>query len=167
MAGESWRWRVHKFTGHSKTELVQRLIVGVEQQRVLWPSTWDVLTAEMRRFEYAISPSGGITYDAPSGYHDDSVMALALANHRRWETESCGRMLRIVAGLTAVAPGAYGGWAGACPGCDVDAVGQMLRRFRQVPCSFRWQTGHPSTFSPFFNGRFRGLRVCMCVCLCV
>jgi hypothetical protein len=87
-----------KFTGHSKTELVQRLIVGVEQQRVLWPSTWDVLTAEMRRFEYAISPSGGITYDAPSGYHDDCVMALALANHRRWETESCGNMLRVEGG---------------------------------------------------------------------
>ena len=30
---------------------------------------------------------------APAGYHDDCVMALALANHRRWETESCGRML--------------------------------------------------------------------------
>jgi hypothetical protein len=87
-----------KFTGHSKTELVQRLIVGVEQQRVRWPSGWDVLTAEMRRYEYAISPSGGITYDAPSGYHDDCVMALALANHRRWETESCGRMLRVEGG---------------------------------------------------------------------
>jgi len=99
-----------KFTGHSKTELVQRLIVGIEQQKVRWPGTrantvpgmpasdWDVLTAEMRRYEYAISPSGGITYDAPSGYHDDCVMALALANHRRWETESCGRMLRVEGG---------------------------------------------------------------------
>jgi hypothetical protein len=27
----------------------------------------------------------------------------------------------VVAGLTAVDPAAYGGWAGACPGCDVDA----------------------------------------------
>jgi hypothetical protein len=99
-----------KFTGHSKTELVQRLIVAIEQQRVRWPGTrastvpgmpasdWDVLTAEMRRYEYSISPSGGITYDAPSGYHDDCVMALALANHRRWETETCGRMLRVEGG---------------------------------------------------------------------
>jgi hypothetical protein len=56
---------------------------------------WDVLTNEMKRYEYQIGPSGGITYSAPSGYHDDCVMALALANHRRWETESCGRMLRV------------------------------------------------------------------------
>jgi hypothetical protein len=87
-----------KFTSSSKTALVQRLIVAVEQRRVAWPAAWEVLTAEMRRYEYAISPSGGITYDAPSGYHDDCVMALALANHRRWETESCGNMLRVDGG---------------------------------------------------------------------
>ncbi len=106
-----------KFTSSSKTALVQRLIVAVEQRRVSWPAgcgkdgsnyetrerrestgDWEVLTAEMRRYEYAISPSGTITYDAPSGYHDDCVMALALANHRRWETESCGNMLRIEGG---------------------------------------------------------------------
>jgi len=32
-------------------------------------------------------PSGGVTYGAPAGFHDDCVMALALANHRRWERE--------------------------------------------------------------------------------
>ena len=57
---------------------------------------WDVLTAEMKRYEYVIGPSGGISYGAPGGYHDDCVMALALANHRRWETENCGRMLRVL-----------------------------------------------------------------------
>ena len=41
---------------------------------------------------------GGISYGAPSGYHDDCVMALALANHRRWETESSGRMLTVGTG---------------------------------------------------------------------
>ena len=94
-----------KFTPHSKTELVQRLIVAVEQRKVGWPSCakasegvcsdWQVLTNEMRRYEYAIGPSGGITYSAPAGYHDDCVMALALANHRRWETEGCGKMMRL------------------------------------------------------------------------
>jgi hypothetical protein len=95
-----------KFTAHSKTDLVQRLIVAVEQRKVAWPGTasgqstvngeqWGVLTAEMRRYEYQIGPSGGITYNAPGGYHDDCVMALALANHRRWETESVGRMLPV------------------------------------------------------------------------
>jgi hypothetical protein len=107
-----------KFTPLSKTELVQRLIVAVEQRKVSWPGprpsfapaastpgatagacqNWEVLTSEMRRYEYAIGPSGGITYSAPAGYHDDCVMALALANHRRWETESVGRMYRVEGG---------------------------------------------------------------------
>jgi hypothetical protein len=85
-----------KFTAVSKTELVQRLIVAVEQCKVSWPLAWDILTAEMKRYEYEIGPSGGITYNAPAGYHDDCVMALALANHRRWESENCGRMLRVI-----------------------------------------------------------------------
>ena len=103
-----------KFTPHSKTELVQRLIVAVEQRKVSWPegfnretrerhessgSEWGILTAEMRRYEYQIGPSGGITYNAPGGYHDDCVMALALANHRRWETESGGRMLPVAGSI--------------------------------------------------------------------
>jgi len=90
--------------------LVQRLIVAVEQRKVAWPGTasgqstvngeqWGVLTAEMRRYEYQIGPSGGITYNAPGGYHDDCVMALALANHRRWETESGGRMLPVAGSI--------------------------------------------------------------------
>ena len=37
---------------------------------------WEVLTAEMRRYEYDIGPTGQISYAAPSGYHDDCVMAL-------------------------------------------------------------------------------------------
>jgi hypothetical protein len=113
-----------KFTAVSKTELVQRLIVSVEQCKVGWPAgsgqgsgfsvqeekrteppmnadlrgfgDWGILTNEMKRYEYQISASGNITYGAPAGYHDDCVMALALANHRRWESENCGRMLRVM-----------------------------------------------------------------------
>jgi hypothetical protein len=101
-----------KLTSASKTALIQRLIVGVEQRRLSWPSfastaeapgategadqNWNILTSEMKRYEYEISPSGGITYNAPSGYHDDCVMALALANHGRWEAENTGRMLPVV-----------------------------------------------------------------------
>jgi len=84
-----------KLTATSKPELVQRLIVAVEQGRVMWPGEWEILTNEMKRYEYEISPSGHISYNAPSGYHDDCVMALALANHGRWESEGVGRMMRI------------------------------------------------------------------------
>jgi hypothetical protein len=97
-----------KLTSSSKTVLIQRLIVGIEQRRVSWPAAsrqladsskeWEILTSELKRYEYEISPSGGITYNAPSGYHDDCVMALALANHGRWEAESSGRMLAIGGG---------------------------------------------------------------------
>ena len=115
-----------KLTQGSKTGLIQRLIVAVEQRRVSWPAAsseiggrksevggeepsvakamaggcedWNVLTSEMKRYEYVISPSGGISYGAPSGYHDDCVIALALANHRRWESENVGRMLPVGGG---------------------------------------------------------------------
>lgn len=40
---------------------------------------WEVLTAEMRRYEYEIGPTGQVSYSAPSGHNDDCVMALALA----------------------------------------------------------------------------------------
>ena len=96
-----------KLTSSSKTALIQRLIVGIEQRKLSWPGPrkefeqkiaktakdWEILTAELKRYEYEISPSGGITYNAPSGYHDDCVMALALANHGRWEAESSARMM--------------------------------------------------------------------------
>ena len=59
-------------------------------------ATWEVLTAEMRRYEYDIGPTGQISYGAPSGYHDDCVMALALAV---WGCHTFGvepgRMLRL------------------------------------------------------------------------
>jgi hypothetical protein len=60
-------------------ELIQRLVVNIEQRQVLWPRAWEVLTDELKRYEYAIGPSGAITYSAPSGFHDDYVIALALA----------------------------------------------------------------------------------------
>ena len=115
-----------KITAQTKRELVQGLMVAVEQRRVMWPAgnginhegtkgtkelgiggtlnaqrstlnaTWEVLTAEMRRYEYEIGPTGQVSYAAPSGYHDDCVMALALAvwGCRTYGAEP-GRMMRL------------------------------------------------------------------------
>ena len=88
---------LRKFTHHSKTELVQRLIVTVEQTQISWPMAWEV----MKRFEYAISSNGSITYNAPSGYHDDCVIALALANSHRQEYAFTGSMIPISRALPA------------------------------------------------------------------
>jgi hypothetical protein len=56
---------------------------------------WGVLTAEMKRYEYVITANGHISYNAPAGYHDDCVIALALANWGRWEAGNAGTMMRV------------------------------------------------------------------------
>ena len=81
-----------RLTSLTKTQLIQRLVVGVEQRQICWPRSWTTLTDEMKRFEYQIHPSGTITYSAPSGYHDDCVMALALANSERYQFKWTGSM---------------------------------------------------------------------------
>ena len=73
-----------KFTNQTKTELIQRLIDATEQRQVSWPAAWDVLTNEMKRYEYAVTTNGAITYSAPNGFHDDCVIAFALANKARY-----------------------------------------------------------------------------------
>ncbi len=61
---------------------------------------WEILTAEIRRYAYEIGPTGQVSYAAPSGYHDDCVMALALGV---WGCHTFGvepgRMLRLCEGL--------------------------------------------------------------------
>ncbi len=72
-----------KFTNQAKTELIQRLIVATEQRQISWPAAWNLLTNELKRYEYAVTSNGTITYNAPSGVHDGCVIALALANKAR------------------------------------------------------------------------------------
>ncbi len=86
----------YRFTAPAKAALIQRLVVAIERQQIRIPSGWTVLLNELRRFEYEISPSGNISYNAPAGYHDDCVIALALANHGRWRAENTGSFQRIV-----------------------------------------------------------------------
>uniref|UniRef100_A0A6M3L965 Putative terminase n=1 Tax=viral metagenome TaxID=1070528 RepID=A0A6M3L965_9ZZZZ len=71
--------RPFKFGAQSKRALVQALMVAVEQRMIRWPVDWEVLTNELRRYEYQYSRTGEVHYSAPEGYHDDCVMALGLA----------------------------------------------------------------------------------------
>ena len=50
-----------KLTNVSKAQLIQRLVVAVEQRQIGWPAAWTVLTDELKRYEYQITPSGNIT----------------------------------------------------------------------------------------------------------
>ena len=69
-----------KFTEQRKAELIQGLMVAIEQRHITWPADWEVLNDELRVFEYQIAPiSRRISYNAPDGFHDDCVIALALA----------------------------------------------------------------------------------------
>jgi len=79
----------YKFTNESKKQLIQCLMISLEQEKMrlfkkdVEPTQYN----EMVIFEYEMTPSGLIRYQAPEGYHDDCVIALALAN---WGVQNSG-----------------------------------------------------------------------------
>lgn len=67
-----------KFTNSSKKELIEKLIISIEQGLIQILDNKEQI-AELRAFTYEITPSRNIRYTAPTGLHDDCVMALALS----------------------------------------------------------------------------------------
>jgi len=69
-----------KFTSQSKQQLMEGLASAIQQGRIGFPE--GVIVEELDVFEYQFT-ANGVRYSAPSGFHDDCVMALALAwqNH--------------------------------------------------------------------------------------
>ena len=65
-----------KFTQNSKQQLMVGLQNAIHQKTIGYPS--GVIVDELEIFEYQFTASG-VKYSAPSGFHDDCVMALALA----------------------------------------------------------------------------------------
>ena len=65
-----------KFTSQSKQEIMLGLQVAIHQERIHYPD--GMIRQELEIFEYQYS-SRGVKYSAPSGFHDDTVCALALA----------------------------------------------------------------------------------------
>ena len=65
-----------KFTQNSKQQLMVGLQNAIHQKSISYPS--GVIVDELEIFEYQFTASG-VKYSAPSGFHDDCVMALALA----------------------------------------------------------------------------------------
>jgi len=69
-----------KFTSTSKKILIENLIVALENETISFPEI-DELINELRIFGFDKSKiSGHVRYNAPSGYHDDCVIALALCH---------------------------------------------------------------------------------------
>jgi len=71
------------FTAQAKAELVENLAARLETQDVVIPEQGrgetDALLSELEAFSYDTTSAGNIRYQAPEGYHDDCVDALALA----------------------------------------------------------------------------------------
>lgn len=76
------------FTGASKSSLIDRLVLTLEQGALLMEPQPDLLR-EFEHFVATPSDSGGSRTGAESGFHDDLVIALALAVHLLPPGESC------------------------------------------------------------------------------
>ncbi len=72
------------FTNDSKADLVNRLAISIEYKEISIPNIVTVKN-ELSAFTYALTRTGKISYNAPAGFHDDIVIALALANWYRKE----------------------------------------------------------------------------------
>jgi len=69
----------YKFTNESKKKLIESLMLAFESKHIRILDD-PVLINELMIFEYQISKSGTLRYNAPDGYHDDCVISTALAN---------------------------------------------------------------------------------------
>jgi phage FluMu gp28-like protein len=69
-----------KYTSTSKQQLMENLASAIHKKEIGFPH--GIIKEELDVFEYQFT-SNGVRYNAPSGFHDDCVNALALANRCR------------------------------------------------------------------------------------
>lgn len=74
----------YTFTNDSKADLINRLIISIEYEEISLPNI-KTLTNEFAAFTYELTRTGKISYNAPSGLHDDIVISVAMANWFRKE----------------------------------------------------------------------------------
>ena len=78
----------------TKENIIRRLISDIEDMQLELPSPklFEPLYHELTIFEYTITSSGLTKYGAPSSFHDDTVMSLALANYHRTSFKGGGKL---------------------------------------------------------------------------
>ena len=81
-------------SNRSKQELIEKLRADIEFGRVSFPQL-PVLIKELRNYEYEVNSNGNIKYSAPPGQHDDTVIALALANHGLTIKHGIGQAMQV------------------------------------------------------------------------
>lgn len=74
-----------KFTMQGKQQLMEGLAIAIQRQEIAFPD--GVIVQELELFEYEYTRTG-VRYTAPPGAHDDTVMALALANKKLRKPQS-------------------------------------------------------------------------------
>jgi hypothetical protein len=65
-------------TSESKRQLINHLAILLEEQTISFPPIPELIS-ELQAYTYDLLPSGSLRFSAPSGLHDNSVIALALA----------------------------------------------------------------------------------------
>ena len=72
-------------TNDNKTQGIRNLIYKIQSGELELPSAelFPHLKQELEAYTYKVNANGLITFNAPSGYHDDCVMSLMLANEAR------------------------------------------------------------------------------------
>ena len=62
-----------------KVALIKQLEIAIEQRQITWPKELEILTQEVKDYEYQLTRMGNVTYGAPEGKYDDCVISLGLA----------------------------------------------------------------------------------------
>lgn len=81
---EQLRVEGYKFTSASKKDLIENLSMMMENRQISYPNIPELIN-ELKLYGYKTSKAGTVEYSAPQGYHDDIVVALALA---AWQNRS-------------------------------------------------------------------------------
>ena len=90
------QWQdTHPFvtSSKSKNEIIESLAIDLNNIEIRIPSAvlFTPLQFELGIYEYDYSPkTRTIRYNAPNGFHDDTVMSLAISNHNRKQNKSLG-----------------------------------------------------------------------------
>ena len=101
-----------KFSAASKQRLMEGLALAIQSREIKIPP--GPIQKELENFEYVYSRTG-VFYSAPEGYHDDCVLALALAV-ARWRDTMGGNVGNALETIDRISP-----WLD-----DVTAEGETL-----------------------------------------
>lgn len=70
-----------RFNKLNKNQMIQNLQIKFEQNQLTIPDDLELLK-ELEAYTYDTTSNGIVRYNAPAGYHDDTVISLALAIHQ-------------------------------------------------------------------------------------